>query len=119
MAACSRSRTICPIPPLACAGAGPTQAATGKRRAIQNLFERGQSLGVEHGRGIDLEDGQNLATRRRLLDRGAHEIEGRGVERAADIDDVDAGLSLAVTGTCGDDQEQAGDKEGATHVSGG
>ena len=90
-----------------------------KRWAVQNLFERGQSLGVEYGRGIDLEDGQNLTARSRLVDRDTHEIEGRGVERAADIDDVDAGLPIAATGTCGDDQEQAGDKEGATHVSGG
>ncbi len=119
MAACSRSRTIFPIPPLAFAGAGPTQAATGRGGLFRTCSSAVQSLGVEYGRGIDLEDGQNLPARSRLVDRDTHEIEGRGVERSADIDDIDAGLPVAATGTCDDDQEQAGDKEGATHVSGG
>ena len=69
----------------------------GKGWVLDHVQQRFQLRPIQYGWGIDLEHRHHLIIDRRLLDRGAHEIEGRGVERAADIDYVDAGLSLDVT----------------------
>jgi hypothetical protein len=76
--------------PTVCIRGGGTQPeGNRKRRLVHQLFHVFEKRLVEDSAGVDLEEHKFLTGVGSGLDRIDHEMKRRGIQRAADVDDVD------------------------------
>ena len=99
-------------------GNGGSRAHPDRHRQWWILDRVGQGLqgiGVESRRGIDLKHRKYLTPLGGGLDRSFHELQGRGVERAADVDDIDPTFLIGAKDGQGeeDQKDRQSEKESA------